>query len=450
LLAAYRAKRATVRGLPLSLGMTADDAQGAILFHNIQLVVRALGVPVHAARELLRETGVPRELNDMALGQMLTDAAAEGVTPAGCMRDAILEEHDLLVAAEKRDAEAIAAAKRHKTELVEYDLHAEGLVELTTDDASSPYGQSLVYLTKGLPFTDGDELPMVFRSREGNTAVVMYQTRTTGVVKMTREAYAQIGAPPDEVVARVLESRRRTLAERTYQPSEFTGSALTVEGRHALQNLRLAAWGIVREYDGLSRGALALFQNNRLMTLGVAFGGRVSHGNTIATIQTCLIDYAAQRAGKVLVYDADGRKSYVAQPHSWPPGLPRVDAVPGLVAAALAGGSYWCWNELRKEPSKEDIRRLQSELNPFVFGETVKSAVSGLIEVSSQFVYDLLFKANLVSSPTPSPELRGRTSATLEKLGFEYRELGTKRDGNRRRAWFKPSADATTDEQAAQ
>jgi len=254
---------------------------------------------------------------------------------------------------------------------------------------------------------------------------------------------------PDEIASALYRARRREAGTRRYQASDFTGDPRSAEGRLALLAYRTRCAGLV---DALAaqrnRTALAAWVGESLMTLPVAFGGRVSLVNAIDSIQEALRSHV-RLASRTRTYGANQKVSPEVTSEIWPTGLIAPDAVPRTVLAELAKGSPWKFGELLAPPTPEQEREIRLALDPQAFERVIVDAVGDGTEVRSAALYDRLHAENLTGGATPSPAERARVRVALEALGFARAE-GVDPDGRRCRVWRRPPKVATPAPEAAQ
>ena len=387
-------------------------------------------------------------MSEGMLLEILENAAKSGVCRPGHLRDQIISEYEAEQAIYAREKARLDAEHRRATELVEYNLRAEGLCELTrtTDEPPpgpgmfgerSPFGKVTYFRTGGIPV--------------GTATVALGWTITdVATVKMTRKERDDVATIPDAAVEAIWYQRKALAGDKHYGPLDFQGDSRSVEGRHAWQKYQATATDLIRALAVAERGQAAAFLQHLLLTLPVGFGGRVSIQNSISGIQDALVGYVAISTRR-RVYGLHNNVYDAPTTGAWPHGLMTPDSVPGAMLRALAEGSAWQWDEAYQPPSADDTRRLALELNPNIWEATVAAATTGKDEVRTEEVYSALQAAGLVASTVPSPVQRAMVSAQLEELGFRHvevrsasamsRVIGAVTGKTRYRAWRRETAE---------
>jgi hypothetical protein len=284
-------------------------------------------------------------------------------------------------------------------------------------------------------------VPLIYRGSGGEMSVSMARVRFAGSAEMTRAEREQAAPLPDDVITRLREQRAREAGDRRYTAADFVGDARTLDGRHALIQFRAHAATLVHALAASPSREIGAYLTHLLLSLPVAYGGRLSLLNAVDGVQQALRDHVAAGSwGRT--YDRTGRISDLRQTERpWPPTLMTPDTVAPAMLRELANGSAWKCGEALTDPSPADAKALRLELDPRLWDTTIAKAIEGKTEVRSQELYDLLHAEGLIETPTPSPEQRGRVSAALESMGFVKAE-GRHPDGNRARVWRRAVAEA--------
>jgi hypothetical protein len=436
-----RAKVAIRDMPPLPAGSNTEaGVLGAKVTYLVELLSRCLALPREEVFGIVRRLAIACKIPDSELRDRIKRTTEKGFSRPGAMRDQIVADFEAEQAIHAKEQERIAEAKRRATELVDFDLAREGLCAVTSDDDACPFKG--FYKSAGLPIGD-HEISIPYRQRDGETAVADAFITANGNAKMTRNARAAVGDLSDEIVRRLRELRKLTIAEAQYNEGHFTRDARTLEGRHALQQMRSHAYALVVRLAVAPRGDLAAWVTHLLLTLPVAYGGRVNLDNAIDAVQTALRDYVSVATrGHTHAYSHPGGRTIRAPLNdtAWPMGLMHPDTVPAAMLRELAKGSPWLWGEAYRAPTPAETQRLRVEIEPNLWDTTVAKAIDGRTDLRSQEIYEALRAEGLIASDTPNAEQRGRVSAALLAAGFARTE-GIDAEGKRFRAWQRRAPD---------
>jgi hypothetical protein len=395
-----------IRGANVGVNLPADVAW-LRLAYALEHVVRRCAVDADTALALLQPLG--------GTAEDVRRVAQSGISPPGQVRDQIIADFDAEEALYRAEADRAAAAKARETELVPYDIAADGLCVVKTsvplfgrlDDRNTTH----VFRTCGLPSAGAEGVTVAVPYRAGSGwAVARCLVRGAGTVELTRAQRSAAETIPDELVDALREERLRSPRPHSDPLPVDPNPTRTVDGKHALTLMRARCAQLVHGLASASYGPLAVYLHSLLMTIGVAFNGSVSPSWTVDAVQNALRDYATQRGWKP------------QDDAAWPLGLPRPESVPVAMVNALREGSPWIAGEGWVPPTEAERRQLQAELTPEIWDQVIAQTVEGRDEIKSQDVYDALHAAGLIGSVTPSAEQRGRISGHIEALGYEQSE----------------------------
>jgi hypothetical protein len=197
---------------------------------------------------------------------------------------------------------------------------------------------------------------------------------------------------------------------RSYSPDDVKYvRPNTVPTRFALDLLRARAGQLaaIRKTFFVTGSALASLSWGALLTLAVAFGGRVGHQQAVGAIQDAL--------------EAEG--------------LP-IDGIDAEVRRELVKGSVWGFGQCIREPNADELRYLKNVLQPDILSKTLAAFLEGKTEVRFEQVAEHLRAAGLIGSKETIAENR-EVSGALVAAGWSQRTLGPR--DRRYRAWVSPS-----------
>ena len=408
------------RGVPI--GLNAPDMLALSLS---AMRARSLRLPVSDFVRLFRETNVDltEGVDDVMLADAYRATLAKGLGDTW-RYEREQGEYDRTEAKKLFEFRQKIERARIVNDKRAIDLAARGLFELTCGPAPVPriggpnhalagcFGARTFIANPGLPAPPEMELDLGWK------------LRSSGIVEATEaelgEAGGELSSPLVARLRWVLQTGYRLEARpyaRSWTPVDFTGSSLTVNGRHALNLYRAHCYRLASAL--MHADHVDELTAESLYSLVVAYHPYIDFENAV--------DSLAQAFREL---DATGGR------------LPKPETVARDMTKQLAAGSPWMPGQAFVAPSKEEVRVIRASLQPRLFESTIAEFIASKDVFVFADLVGALHAKDLIGSTQPSIEENRRITHVIlrshEKV--EVNEAGRRFRAWRRRGYRPPPA----------